>query len=229
MPAARETVLILGGTAEAAALAARLAGEGGLRVITSLAGRTADPASLEGEVRTGGFGGVEGMIAYFEAEGITQVYDATHPFARTISAHATEACARLRLPLMRLERPVWQQEPGDDWRPCQSLEAAVNALPSGATAFLALGRQHIDVFSRRSDCRFLLRMVDAPLAPLPFAKYELAIGKPSPDPDSEMALMQRHGITHLVCRNSGGAAGYGKIEAARRLAIPVLLINRAQD
>ena len=50
------TVLVLGGTAEARALAAALAGCPGLRVVSSLAGRVSNPALPEGEVRVGGFG-----------------------------------------------------------------------------------------------------------------------------------------------------------------------------
>ena len=52
-------VLLLGGTAEARALAARL--HPGVEVISSLAGRVPDPALPVGEVRIGGFGGVDGM------------------------------------------------------------------------------------------------------------------------------------------------------------------------
>lgn len=59
-------VLILGGTADAAALARGLSGVG---VITSLAGRTKAPAALPGEVRVGGFGGAEGLAAYLEERG----------------------------------------------------------------------------------------------------------------------------------------------------------------
>ena len=53
-------VLLLGGTAEARALAAQLCGAG-IEVTTSLAGRVADPRLPVGEVRIGGFGGVEGL------------------------------------------------------------------------------------------------------------------------------------------------------------------------
>jgi Precorrin-6x reductase CbiJ/CobK len=61
LPGKAETVLILGGTREAAALAAELvAAHPDWRVITSLAGRTKEPKPVAGEVRIGGFGGAEG-------------------------------------------------------------------------------------------------------------------------------------------------------------------------
>ncbi|MGA8457755.1 MAG: precorrin-6A/cobalt-precorrin-6A reductase, partial [Streptosporangiaceae bacterium] len=82
------TVLVLGGTSEARALAGELADVPGLRVISSLAGRVSNPALPAGEVRVGGFGGADGLAAYARAEGIGAVVDATHPFAETISSHA---------------------------------------------------------------------------------------------------------------------------------------------
>jgi precorrin-6A/cobalt-precorrin-6A reductase len=57
-----ETILILGGTREAAELAAELvAANPEARIITSLAGRTREPAPVSGDVRSGGFGGVDGL------------------------------------------------------------------------------------------------------------------------------------------------------------------------
>ena len=53
-------ILILGGTAEARELAARLQDDARYSPLTSLAGVTAKPSKIAGEVRTGGFGGVEG-------------------------------------------------------------------------------------------------------------------------------------------------------------------------
>ena len=53
-------VLLLGGTSEARALAARLIADG-IDVTSSLAGRVARPRMPEGTVRIGGFGGVDGL------------------------------------------------------------------------------------------------------------------------------------------------------------------------
>ena len=219
-------VLILGGTAEASALAERLVAAGEVTVITSLAGRTADPVLPPGAVRIGGFGGAEGLAAYLRENGISRVIDATHPFARRISENAIRATAETGVPLEHLVRPRWQPVHGDRWLEVGSLEEAAAILPAGATVFLALGRQYLDAFTARRDCRFVIRMVDPPAQVLPFADPVVILGKPSADPQQEAALLAAHGITHLVCRNSGGAAGYGKIAAARQLALPVILIGR---
>lgn len=222
---APQKILILGGTAEARLLAERLVVEGHL-VTTSLAGRTVDPILPAGAVRIGGFGGAEGLAVYLKTEGFDRMIDATHPFARRISENAIKAAAISGVPLEQRLRPRWQKQPGDRWRSVATLEAAAEALPSGATVFLALGRQYLDAFVGRDDCRFVIRMVDAPETPLAFADYTLVLGKPESDPDREADLLTAHGVTHLVCRNSGGPAGYAKILAARRLAMPVVMLER---
>ena len=219
-------MLILGGTAEATALAEQLVARGDVTVVTSLAGRTAHPVLPAGEVRIGGFGGAAGLAAYIRENGVTRIIDATHPFARRISENAIQAAAETGVSLEHLVRPGWERQRGDRWQEVSSLDAAARALPAGATVFLALGRQYLEVFAARSDCRFVIRMVDQPAEPLPFADPVLILGKPSADPAREADLFAAHGITHLVCRNSGGAAGYGKIVAAREMGLPVIILGR---
>ncbi|MBC2773309.1 cobalt-precorrin-6A reductase [Rhizobium sp. AQ_MP] len=220
-----QKILILGGTAEARTLAAELVAQGHA-VTTSLAGRTVDPILPEGTVRIGGFGGADGLAAYLRAEGFDRLIDATHPFARRISENAIKAAAISKVPLEQRLRPRWQKQPGDRWKSVASLEEAADALPSGSTVFLALGRQYLDAFVSRSECRFIIRMVDPPETPLAFPDHLLVLGKPSSDPDREADLFTAHGVTHIACRNSGGPAGYAKIIAARKLALPVIMIER---
>ena len=222
-----ETVLILGGTREAADLAAELLrNHPDWRVVTSLAGRTREPQPVAGEVRIGGFGGPEGLAAWIRAEGVTRLIDATHPFAKNISLNAAAAAATTGVPLEIHTRAPWAKPDGDNWIEVRSLEDARDAIPAQARVLLALGSQHIVPFADRADVHFIIRMVDAPAAPLPFAHHDLVIGRPEPDIAGETALLQRHGVTHIVCRNSGGAGAYAKIEAARALGLPVIMIGR---
>lgn len=220
-------VLILGGTREAAKLAAELVASGRWDVTTSLAGRTRTPAALSGRVRIGGFGGVEGLADYIRKEGFSKVIDATHPFARTISANAAAACKLAGVPLESRTRAPWTREPGDNWIEVASLEEAAAALPANARVFLALGRQYLDAFRPRPDCHFIIRMVDQPESLPPFASCEVIAARPSDNPDDEAALFRNHAITHLVARNSGGDGGYAKIIAARQMELPVVMIGRS--
>lgn len=224
--AGRRTVLVLGGTSEARALAADLAGRPGLRVISSLAGRVRDPALPAGEVRIGGFGGVRAMADWARAEGVGAVVDATHPFAETISAHAVEACARASLPLLRLLRPGWQAQQGDDWHPAGSLAEAASLLPAlGARVFLTTGRQGLAAFAALDRLWFLIRCVDVPYGPMPAnRKVLLARGPYAREP--ERALMRHFAIDVLVTKDSGGPMTAGKLAAARDLGLPVVMIRR---
>ena len=222
-----ETVLILGGTAEASALAKRVAGERpGDRLIVSLAGRTKAPRLAAGESRIGGFGGAMGLAEYIGAQGVTRLVDATHPFAVGMSRNADKAASLTGVPRIVLVRPAWAAVEGDQWIAAACLGAARDALPDGARPFLALGRQHLAPFATRPDLNPVLRMVDAPADALPFPS-EVILGKPASDWQAEAALFTRLGVTHLVCRNSGGAASHAKVEAARRLGLPVVMIDRA--
>jgi len=220
------TVLVLGGTAEARALAAELAGRTGLRVISSLAGRVASPALPAGEVRTGGFGGVAGLAGWARAEGVDAVVDATHPFAETISANAVEACAQAGLPLLRIARPGWDAQEGDDWRDARSVAAAAAMLPAlGARVFLTTGRQDLAAFAALDRLWFLIRCVDPPAGPMP-ARREVLLARGPYHREAERALMRRHGIDVLVTKNSGGCLTAGKLDAARDLGIPVVMVSR---
>ena len=220
------TVLVLGGTSEARELAAELAGRPGLRVISSLAGRVRDPVLPAGEVRIGGFGGATGLAAWARATGVDAVVDATHPFAETISAHAADACARLSLPLLRLTRAAWEPRDGDHWHVARSLAAAAEMLPElGTRVFLTTGRRSLASFAPLHGLWFLIRCVDPPAPPLP-ASREVLLARGPYRREAERALMRRFGIDVLVTKNSGGQLTAGKLDAARDLGIPVVMVAR---
>jgi precorrin-6A/cobalt-precorrin-6A reductase len=223
-------ILILGGTSEAVTLAEVLVAEGH-DVTTSLAGRTKEPKTIAGKVRIGGFGtnsknGATGLADYLKIGGFTHLIDATHPFATTISANAEEAARLSGVPLEVHTRSPWAKHRDDNWIEVPGLEAARDAIPSGANVLLALGSQHIAAFGKRLDVHFLVRMIDPPAAPLGLKNCQLIIKRPSDDWREEMALLKDNAITHLVCRNSGGQGAYAKIEAARALGLPVIIIGR---
>jgi precorrin-6A/cobalt-precorrin-6A reductase len=219
------TVLLLGGTSEARELAAALAGQPGVRVISSLAGRVSNPARPAGELRVGGFGGAAGLAAYVRSGGVRAVVDATHPFAETISAHAVEACALAGVPLLRLARPGWMPGDGDNWHTAGSLDEAAAVLPSlGSRAFLTTGRQGLAAFAGL-DLWFLIRCVDPPSGALP-ARREVLLARGPYQQEAERALMRRHRVDALVTKNSGGPLTAGKLGAARDLGIPVVMVSR---
>jgi precorrin-6A/cobalt-precorrin-6A reductase len=215
-------VLILGGTAEARALAAALVGAG-MPVISSLAGRVRDPALPAGEVRIGGFGGVAGLAAWIAEHGVTAVVAATHPFASTMTVRAVEACAATGVPLVVLRRPGWPPEPGWVW--ADSLGAAAALLPSlGAHAFLTTGRTSLAAFAEL-DLEFLVRCVDPPSGPLP-RRARVLLDRGPFTVAGERALLREHRIDVLVTKDSGGPLTSAKLAAARAEGVRVLVVRR---
>jgi len=218
--------LILGGTTEAAALCARLRQEG-LGGTVSLAGRVAHPAPQPLPQRVGGFGGVDGLTAYLRAERVTHLVDATHPFAARMSANAVAACAAADVPLIALTRPPWQAQPGDDWRHVPDITGAVAALETGVRrVMLAVGRMHLDAFASNPQHFYLLRLVDAPRGPLPFPDCTAVVERGPFTEAGDLALMEAHRIDLVVSKNAGGSGAAAKIVAARRLGLPVIMIDR---
>ena len=218
-------LLILGGTAEAAELAARLAGDDRLETVTSLAGLTRLPNVGAGRVRRGGFGGPDGLAAFLKDERYDALVDATHPFAAQIAAHAAEAAEKAGVPRVKLLRPPFERTPQDRFFPVSNMRAAAAALPEGARVFLAAGRREIAEFSARKDLWCLVRMIEPPAAGEVMPNGELILGRPPSDPATEIELLAQHRIGWIVSKDSGGQAG-AKIIAARRLGLPVLLVER---
>lgn len=220
-------LLILGGTAEARALADRLAGESSLDVITSLAGRTRSPRLPAGTVRTGGFGGADGLADFLREARIDLLIDATHPYAARISHNAAEAGNRADIPRLMLLRPEWAREAGDHWIDVgDAAEAAerLNEIPG--PVFLAIGRQDLAPFAELGGRSFVVRMVEAIEAPLPIAGATIFAGRGPFKREEELTLIREHKIRVVVSKNSGGTSAYAKIVAARELSIPVIMLRR---
>lgn len=219
--------LILGGTADASLLAAEIA-RAGLDAVYSYGGRTRAPADQPLPTRIGGFGGVSGLADYIRREAITRVIDATHPFAAEMSRNAIEACTQTGTPLLALERAPWVKAPGDNWIEVAEITAAVAALPEAATnVFLAIGRQHIAPFASKPKHTYTLRFVDPPEVPLPFAA-DVIVSRGPFTFDGELEMMRARAIAWVVARNSGGGGARAKIDAARMLGLPVIMISRPE-
>ena len=219
--------LILGGTADASLLAAEIA-RAGIDAVYSYGGRTRAPADQPLPTRIGGFGGVSGLVDYIRRENITHVIDATHPFAAGMSRNAVAACAETGAPLIALERAPWTRATGDNWIETHDVNAAVAALPDAPTnVFLAIGRQHIAPFASKPQHAYTLRFVDPPEAPLPFAA-DVIVSRGPFTLQGELEMLRARAIAWIVARNSGGDGARAKIDAARMLGLPVIMISRPQ-
>jgi precorrin-6A/cobalt-precorrin-6A reductase len=220
-------VLILGGTTEASALAREIAGDARLAPLLSLAGRTTSPRPQPIPTRTGGFGGVEGLVRFLRDEQMEAVVDATHPYADQMSAHAVAACSAAGLPLASLVRREWQRHADDRWQVVADTAAAAQALGAEPRrVFLSLGRQDLHVFAEAPQHHYLARLIEPPeQATLP-PDLRLVQARGPFDRPAEERLLRDERIEVMVSKNAGGAATYAKIEAARALGLPVVMIAR---
>ncbi|WP_334194634.1 cobalt-precorrin-6A reductase [Pararhodobacter sp.] len=221
-------ILLLGGTMEASAMARRLA-DRGLAATLSYMGRVERPKPQPIAVRIGGFGGVPGLIQYLTDHQITHVIDATHPFAAQMSSNAVAACAATGTPLIALTRPAWQPGPGDDWQRVPDMDSAVAALAGPARRImLAIGRMHLAEFAAQPQHHYLLRLVDAPSEIPPLPHHSVVVDRGPFSAEADEALMREHRIDLIVAKNAGGIGSVSKLQAARALHLPVLMIDRPQ-
>ncbi len=219
-------VVILGGTADANALAAALYDAPGIALTTTLAGRVANPKLPMGDVRIGGFGGAIGLAAYLRAERVDAVIDATHPFAARMSRNAFVACADTGVALLALDRPRWTEEVGDTWlRVPDEATAAHLAYERGRRIFLTIGRQGLAPYAAMEDRWFLIRTIDPPEPPLP-ARHRIVLARGPFAQAEEVSTMREHAIDLVVAKDSGGAMTVAKLAAARALQLPVVVIER---
>ncbi len=218
-------LLILGGTTEANALAKAVSAQG-IAAVYSYAGRVETPRPQPLPVRVGGFGGVQGLVAYIRDNGISHVIDATHPFAAQMSRNAIAASSRTQTPLAALTRRAWRPQPGDHWHHVPDVAAAVQALSGDPQrVFLAVGRMHLEEFAAQPQHQYLLRLVDQPDR-LPLQNADVVVARGPFAEADDRALMQRHGTQLVVSKNAGGTGARAKLDAARTLGIPVLMIDR---
>ena len=220
-------VLILGGTAEAGALARAIAAGGQAAPILSLAGLT-EATPVEGVVmRSGGFGGPDGLATYLRVTGVAAVFDATHPFAARITEHAVRACAAAGVPRFRLQRALWQLQSGDRWHAVDTIAQGLAwLLPRARRVFTTLGRKALEELGQAEAFTFIIRGI-VPPASLP-ANVVWVSGRPPFPLEAEIELLRRHEVWALFIQASGGELTYAKVAAARELGLPVVMLTRPQ-
>jgi precorrin-6A/cobalt-precorrin-6A reductase len=222
-------ILILGGTADGLAMTKVVSELLGMDVVYSLAGATKSPNLPNCRTRVGGFGGVEGLSQYLQEEKIDGLIDATHPYASRMANHAAQACEESKVPRIKFLRPAWNPVPGDDWRGVENAIEAAELIPEiSKRIFLATGHKVLSAFKNLNESWFLVRLVDAPKVEISLQKHQLILGRGPFDLEAEIELLRIHKIDAVVSKNSGGST-YAKIEAARNLEIPVIMIDRPES
>ena len=219
-------ILVLAGTGEARQMLAWLATEQGFRITASLAGVTAAPHALGVTTRSGGFGGVDGLADWVRQHNVDVMLDMTHPYAAQMSRHAAAAADALSLPTIAFHRPPWIAEADDQWAVFDSWQAMAKAVPVAAKLFIAGGSRDLEAFCQRSDISLLIRGLNLDHYKLKYSNINIIKSLPHKSVELEAGLLRDHGITHICCKNSGGAFSQAKLQAARLLRLPVWMLAR---
>jgi len=225
----KSTLLILGGTGEALSLMSTISEQFGnqLRIIYSLAGCTKKPVHRGGEIRIGGFGGIKGLQEFLYLEKVKYLIDATHPFAKNISANALFAAKEADIPYIYLNRKEWSAGTNDQWHHVEDISAAAEVIPKlGVRVFLTLGPRALEYFKLLNKTWFLVRLIDKPEKVLPLLNAEIILDRGPFNYKSEFDLLVKYKIDVIVTRASGGKATFQKLLAARELQVPVIMIRR---
>ena len=217
-----QRILLLGGVGDALIIARRL----GPQDIYSLAGLGKQPSDLPCQLRVGGFGGAEGLADFIHAQGIDLLLDVTHPYAAQISANAARAAALSGVPCWALRRPGWRAGAGDDWREVADWAELSAALAAFKRPFFTLGREPLEhLHSIPEDQFWTLRSLDGH----PGNDRASVIGARGPfHLEDERALFAAGQFDVLISKNSGSSATEPKLQVARELGLPVLLLARPQ-
>ena len=220
-------LLILGGSGEAAALSRALDRDARYDVTLSLAGRTTEPTLLPGKSRRGGFGGAKNLARVLAQEHYDLLIDATHPFAVQIKSNAIEAARAAGVPLLAIRRPAWMPREGDRWTVVQSMDAASAALgETPRRVFLTTGRMELAPFKEAPHHFYIVRSVEAPAPDELPPRVELITARGPFNLADELALLQAHAVDLIVTKNSGGTGAVAKLDAARALSLPVIMVKR---
>lgn len=220
-------LLLLGGTLEARRIAAQLAGMPSVSVILSLAGRTRTPIDNGVTTRSGGFGGVAGLVQWLKTQHIDAIIVATHPFAAQMAHHAHDAAQHLGLPIVRVTRPGWRRQDDDQWRECDTPREAVALLgETPRRVLLTFGRQQAAHFEAAPMHHYVIRSIDPIDPPLALPHVDNLIARGPFTLEQERRVLRDHAIDTLVTKHSGGKATWPKLVAAREQGIEVIMMRR---
>tara|TARA_B110001452_G_scaffold30538_1_gene23953 strand:- start:666 stop:1400 length:735 start_codon:yes stop_codon:yes gene_type:complete len=221
-------ILIIGGTNQGNILARELHKKNKKYVI-SYAGRVNIIQSNGLNNRIGGFGGTIKMSQWLKDNKISHVVDASHPFAEQISYNTFNACAYNNIPIVRYSREPWVQTQKDSWQNTNSYEEASKLLNTNSRRiFLAIGRLNLPTFNCFNQHFYLLRMVEKFTVNPDFSNYHCLVSRGPFNVNDDISLIKKFKIDLIISKNAGGSGAFSKIQAARILKIPVIMIKRPE-
>jgi len=170
---------------------------------------------------------INGFAAFLRAKAIRLIVNAANPYEAELSDQALAAAAAAELPILRLMRPAWHRDQLDSWIDVASVAAAADICRwYGKRTMITLGEADLAPFAGNQRCHFIVRLPAAPRAPLNIIHHDLIVDRGPFAWVDERRLMMEQQIDLLVSRNIGGHDSYAKIDVARDLAVPVVMLSR---
>ena len=151
--------------------------------------------------------------------------DASHPFDEATTRTVTNVCTKAGIRLAYFQRPVWTPKDGDRWQVVPQVSAALSGLSRDARIFATTGRESEETLAG-TPAQVYLRQLSSHTDPPKGSNIRYVFGEGPFSEDHERDLFLALGITHCLFRNTGGEAGCTKLWAARRLGVPVFMLQR---
>ena len=177
----------------------------------------------------------EALRAYIRQHGVQFFVDASHPYAANVSENAMRACHAENVPYIRYERASIPVDYDKAYFVASYEEAAATAARLGTTVFLTTGSRNLKVFVLSDALKghnvvarilptagVLKECEELGLTP----KQIVALQGPFSE-ELNIALYRQYGADVVITKNSGEIGGTDtKITAAKKLGLPVVLIDR---
>ena len=167
------------------------------------------------------------------AEKFNALVDASHPYAKNVSANAIDAAQAAQIIYVRYERAEINFDYEKIFHVESYEEAALRAARLGKNIYLTTGSRSLEIFvGLLKDCNLIVRILPTAevlnqcenfgLTP----KQIVAMQGPF-STELNVELFRHAGAEVIVTKNSGQIGGADtKLEAARILNLPVVMISR---
>lgn len=177
------------------------------------------------------------LVQLLKEQDIQLVVDATHPFAVQVSQLAVEVCQQVGVNYVRFEREeTTLPSAHQDVKMVESFAAAAQlALEIVGNVFLTVGANHLETFCRYIPKeRLVVRVLPVlssltKCADLGIAPARIIAMQGPFSQELNVALFRQYQAGVIISKESGPTGGTDtKLEAARALGLPVILVQRPQ-
>lgn len=230
-------IVIFGGTSEGRELA-EVAQNSQVPVLVSVVSEYGESLLTESEwveVHQGALD-ADGMRALLKDENPPFVLDATHPYAKVVTAQVQAVCEELHLTCYRVLREEEQMEDGM-YRVASTKEAADFLERQDGNVLLTTGSRELHVFAEKETllARLFARVLPDSKVLAQCEKMGIngshLIAMQGPfSVEMNQALLHQTGAAWMVTKESGARGGFQeKWQASKKCGVKFLVISRPED